>query len=467
MLLREPLEFAKEFIEQLNGALVAEGTGKPLSRHQKWWLAFCITAVLITNSVCWSRFEKVSLGKLTLASVSWMFRCSGIGWERLLVNSVKVLLNVYGITEGVLALDDSDRARSKHTTQIAPIHKLKDKKTQGYVKGQTLVFLLLVSSKITVPVGFAFYQPDPVWSAWELENRRLKKAGVAKKERPKKPPRDARYPTKQALGLNLLREFKQEFPGFKVKCILADALYGTKLFMEGASELFGGVQVISQLKGNQLVHALGRKRTVKDYFRAYPGIPAILAIRGGESKAVVLGGARLWVKAHQAKRFVVALRYEGEEEPRYLVATDVSWRMTDIAFAYTMRWLVEVFFSDWKSYEGWCQMAKQPGVEGSCRGVILSLLTDHALLLHPDQTALIKRKLPASTVGSLRDKIRFDAIIEFIRQLVDCADPTTAVEECLVAIKQVVVLSPSSKHLSHRTLGRLEPTPSLKYKKAA
>jgi hypothetical protein len=128
MLLKEPLEFAKEFIEKLNESIVAEKPGSTLSRHQRWWLAFCITAILITNSVCWARFERISLGKLRLAGISWMFRCSKISWNRLLIHSVRTLLKTYGITEGVLALDDSDRNRTKNTTQIAHVHKIKDKK---------------------------------------------------------------------------------------------------------------------------------------------------------------------------------------------------------------------------------------------------------------------------------------------------------------------------------------------------
>jgi len=35
-----------------------------------------------------------------------------------------------------------------------------------------------------------------------------------------------------------------------------------------------------------------------------------------------------------------------------LAATDLSWRGLDIAQAYTLRWLVEVFFKEWKLYEG-------------------------------------------------------------------------------------------------------------------
>ena len=112
-------------------------------------------------------------------------------------------------------------------------------------------------------------------------------------------------------------------------------------------------------------------------------------------------------------------------------------------------------------------MAKQPGVEGSCRGVILSLLTDHALLCHPDQTAMLEHKLPAITVGSLREKIRFDAIIEFVRGVVNSEDPASELEKCIKNIKQVVVFAPSRKHMNYRNLGHLKPAPSLKYKAAA
>ncbi|MEI6094597.1 MAG: hypothetical protein WCR08_03885, partial [Gammaproteobacteria bacterium] len=127
----------------------------------------------------------------------------------------------------------------------------------------------------------------------------------------------------------------------------------------------------------------------------------------------------------------------------------------------------QVFFSDWKQYEGWCQMAKQPGVEGSNRGLILSLLTDHALLLHPEQTALLKHKLPALTVGSLRDHVRFEAIVTFIKHIIDCDNPALALADCSEQLKKVVPLAPSKKHLNHRVIGRLAPSPSLKYREAA
>lgn len=124
-----------------------------------------------------------------------MFRRGKICWERLLVCSARVLLKKYGIHQGTLVLDDSDRARSKNTKRIAYTHKQKDKKTGGYVMGQSIVLLLLVTLKITLPVGFSFYQPDPAIKAWVRENKRLKSTGVIKKDRPKAPPRDPKYPT--------------------------------------------------------------------------------------------------------------------------------------------------------------------------------------------------------------------------------------------------------------------------------
>ena len=100
--------------------------------------------------------------------------------------------------------------------------------------------------------------------------------------------------------------------------------------------------MISQLRSNQIIRDKGHEKSVKSYFTSYPGVRKTISIRGGEIQAVILGGARLWVKSHQKKRFVIALRYEGEQEDRYIVATDTTWRMTDIAQAYTIRWLVEI-----------------------------------------------------------------------------------------------------------------------------
>ena len=129
------------------------------------------------------------------------------------------------------------------------------------------------------------------------------------------------------------------------------------------------------------------------------------------------------VCAHGKKRFVIALKYPGETDYRYLVATDMSWRTIDIIQAYSLRWLVEVFIEDWKSYEGWAQLAKQQGKKGAVRGLTLSLLLAHCLLLHPQQLAHIEHKHSAYTVGSLERSIQMDALIASIKQIVQQPNP--------------------------------------------
>ncbi len=58
-----------------------------------------------------------------------------------------------------------------------------------------MVLLLLVSDSITIPVGFAFYMPDPVLSAGRKADKCLIAKGVSKRNRPSEPKRNPNYPT--------------------------------------------------------------------------------------------------------------------------------------------------------------------------------------------------------------------------------------------------------------------------------
>jgi hypothetical protein len=374
-------------------------------------------------------------------------------------------------------VDDTDKARSKTTRTIAHVHKLHDKASGGFIMGQNLVFLLLVSELITVPVGFAFYEPDPVRTRWAKQDRALKKQGVAKRQRPPKPPRNPAYPTKLELGLRLLGQFRQYHPTIMVQCVLADALYGSAAFVDTASAIFGGVQVISQLRSNQKVRFRNRTLSVAQYFaRTLGGAQQTSCagthiqryrIRGGEPVTLRVSSARLYVDAQGKKRFVVALKYEGETEYRYLVASDLTWRTEDIVQAFTLRWLVEVFFEDWKGYEGWSALTMQPDAEGSSRSLILSLLVDQCLLLHPDQLAQLKHRQPAFTVGSLINRIKVESVLTVIHEVLTAPDPEHHLQQLSDTLVQYFDLRPSEKHMVGRDLGRLEPSPSLKYKAAA
>jgi len=450
----------------LDAALKAQEPGRGLTRGQRRWLTFCLMGLLLTNTVSWAHFERSGLRGYRLSALSWMFRHTKILWEGLWQASVSVVLAQYDLKEGVLVVDDSDHRRAKRTTRIHRAHKIYDKKTGGYFNGQALVFLVLVTPQISVPVGFRFAAPDPRQVAWRKEEARLKRLQVPKAERPPRPAPDAAYPSKLQLALELIASFRQAHAQVRIRAVLADALYGTQAFMDQASRLCDDAQTVSQLRTNQKVRFRGKERSLKDFFRAYPGVSQRIRVRGGEEIEVIVSSARVHVCAHNAKRFVIALRYPNETEYRYLVATDLSWRTLDIVQCYTLRWLVEVFLEDWKLNEGWGPLAKQPDEEGSSRSLILSLLLDHALILHPEQQARLSHQAPACTLGSLRQRCQGEALVDMFRRVLEAEDPAAQFEQLAEAIKAVFPLAPSSKHMSGRDLGRQQPTPALRYRAA-
>jgi len=251
MISLRPAQLAIDFLCYVDAQIKAESKSGGLSNTQRHWLAFCITAIVPTNQVCWAAFARLSLGGLKKSKISWMFRWSKIPWDSLVKHSVEAVLRYYGIRNGTLVIDDTDRERSKNVKKIGKVHKIKDKKTGGYFLGQNIIFLLLVTDKITIPVGFRFYEPDPEDRKWGKEDKRQRLLKVPRAERPKRPARNPGYPTKQESALALLREFSNHHHDVRISCILADALYGTAHFIREASKI--SPQVISQIRKNQII----------------------------------------------------------------------------------------------------------------------------------------------------------------------------------------------------------------------
>ena len=328
--------------------------------------------------------------------------------------------------------------------------------------GQSIVFPVLITPIVTIPAGFMFQMPDPKLTERNRLKKQRKKSGCC----PKKPPKNPAYPTKQETALILLRRFRVCHPTIHIQCVLADNLYCCPEFFRKVKEIFGKIQIISRIKKNQNILYGNRKKCVKDFFPSYSCVAQKISIRGGGEAAAVIGSARLHVCSHKTELFVIALRYEGEEDYRYPVASDLTWRTEDIVRAYTLRWLIGVFIQDRKSYEGWNTLTKQRGDEGSERTLILSLLTDHCLLLHPEQRHRMNNKLPAITVGSLIGKSEAECLFAFIRKLMSDENDKNKPDELSDTVCGIFRMSPSKKHMAHRDLGNLAPSPSLRYKSA-
>jgi hypothetical protein len=124
MWLSEPMPFIEEFINDLDIGLQAHSPDNRLSNAQRSWLGFCIMGIILTSSICWARFERMSLSKYKIAALSWMFRKSKLPWTRMLQVGVGLILKRYGITEGILVTDGSDHRRSKKTPKLHKTKKL-------------------------------------------------------------------------------------------------------------------------------------------------------------------------------------------------------------------------------------------------------------------------------------------------------------------------------------------------------
>jgi len=115
-------------------------------------------------------------------------------------------------------------------------------------------------------------------------------------------------------------------------------------------------------------------------------------------------------------------------------------------------------------YEGWGQSFIQPDEEGSRRGLTLSLLCDHCLLLHPEQQARVAQRQPLFTIGSLQRRLIIPSFTTWLNDWLDDSKFDDKLELLTEAIRPLFPLQPSKKHICSQKMGRLEPTPALKYR---
>lgn len=431
-------------------------SSEPTRRHSKIqlrWIAQCMSAMIFTGMFCFAHMERSSAHKISARALGWMFRHSKISWGKVFQNSTLRLIKLFGAT-GFLIIDDTDRLRAKSTKKLFGVQKLKDKKTNGFSMGQNLVVLLFVTKKMTFPVGFKFYIPDPEWTKWKLNDRQLRLRKAPSKSRPKKPARNADFPTKITLACELIEEFKNLSTDLKIVAISADCAFSTTEFTTRCEATFPGVQVISQIRSNQIVRLQHETdMSVSQFFSTQTAVKASVQLRGKVQQNIEYCHAKLRVKSQKRTLHVIALKYAGETEYRYLTASNLTWGAVEVIRAYATRWLVEVFFQDWKMYDGWGKSACQRGCEGARRGVLLSLLVDHFLLSHPLQLERVRTGSAALTAGSLQRMLQSRAILDSVAQLLESPDPKLALQDLYTSLSKWAEYRSSDKHMTGRELG--------------
>jgi len=197
----------RAFVSDVNSYAINLGANS-LTNTQQRFISFCIFCMVMLGSLNFAAFAVASLGYYAARSLSWMFHHSKIDWGILLKAAVLKVLIEHKTLFVHLLIDDTDRPRSKVVKILWGIFKTVDKVTGGWINAQNIVFLCVVTNKVTIPVYFTFYRPDPVLSAWKKEDKRLRKQGVKKKNRPVEPKRNKKYPTMIEIAMKLLDRFK-------------------------------------------------------------------------------------------------------------------------------------------------------------------------------------------------------------------------------------------------------------------
>ena len=442
------LPFIKTYIDNIDQELKKTTNGLHLSMIQKIWLSFCLMGILLTNSICWAKFERMSLQSYKRQALSWMFRHTKLPWNKLLTISVKVILKRFNILEGILVVDDKDISRSKNAKKIFRLHKMKDKKTGGYILGQNIVMIYFVSNKVSIPVSFAYYAPNPEIQKWNAKIKKLKQSKAHKSTFPPKPQLSCKYPKKYELAAQLLQKFNKEFPDIKIKAVLADCLFGNRNFINSIESLWKNIQIITKIKKSQNLFRGNKKYSCEAHANSYSNWKQKIRIRGHEMSEMITGGGRLYLPSHSTKRFVISFKYTKDDTFRHLMATNLTWNMKEIIEVFSLRWLIEVFFEDWSLYNGFCNESKQCDVEGSLRPSILSLLFDHCFLFHAEQTFFLENKCSLATFGTLVEKNRVSALLLFIEKILSEKNPKKKLQKLINNLDNIYPLRKSKKHFS-------------------
>ncbi|WP_038290350.1 hypothetical protein, partial [Zooshikella ganghwensis] len=81
--------------------------------------------------------------------------------------------------------------------------------------------------------------------------------------------------------------------------------------------------------------------------------------------------------------------------------------------------------------------------------------------------ARLENKQPGLPVGCLTERLKVEALIKTVQEIVMADEPQKELIAFTKALKKVLPERNSKKHLAGLDLGRQEPTPSLQHRMAA
>ena len=425
-------------------------------------IALFITATSLLSLFKITNISRFYIGKVTAGAFYAALSRSASIFSKLFFGAIKLLFVKYEIKELAIAIDDTDRERSKNCKILPYVKKAICKATGGWIQAQNIVFIVLVTDKITIPIWFCFHRPANLTKEQKKQCRRNSK---------KTKEFDPKYRTKTDLaciGLfvvsRMLKTIEAQLGiNINVSCILGDNGYACPKVQIAANKYFE-TQYISKANPDQKVMSRGKEHSLSSFFERFKSQSKTIELRSGKLN-VEYKAARVFVKRYQRKVLVVAIRYDANSPWQYLFGTDISWTAKSIIQAYSLRWLVEVFFEDWKQYDGWGEGALQRSNEGAVRGVFLSLLTDLFLLYHQRTNPSLQRpgRIELYSAGTVVRHLQAEAIREAIEAVLEDDNPRHRLKSMYKSLIAVAEKRVSLKHGRYDRLSNdLRPSMSLK-----
>ena len=454
-MLEAPLNSVTRYV-----SLVAERGGVDLTRKQLLMLTRLLSGMILLGSLKISGVAAFFLMQVSPAAIYAMLRRAKIPYKKMFWGSLKVIIELLKVRVITLAIDDTERERSKGCKFLPYVRKAICKATGGWIRAQNLVFIVLVTERATIPIWFCFHRPV---------NLTKDQKKIVKKNPKKVKKFDEKYRTKVdlvCLGLyivsRMLKKLETELGiTLVIKCVAGDNGFASAQIQQAVKRYFD-CQYVSKANPLQNVISRGKERSLKKFFQRFSSVISTISIRGRDV-VVEYKAARVFISSYGRKVFVVALRYRGNKSWQYLFGTDLTWTAESVIKAYGLRWLVEVFFEDWKQYDGWGVGALQRSVDGAARGVFLSLLID-LFLLYYQRTNPSLREHGRDELYSAGTVIRFlqaESIHQAIEAILDHDNPRQKLAEIHEKLLEVAERRVSLKHAHRWDFESLEPSPGL------
>ena len=457
-MLEKPLKTVTDYVTK-----ISESAGLALTAKQSLLVSMLLSSVLLQGTFSVTGVAALFLMRLSPAAIYAMLRRSKIPFDRLFWGAIKLLFELFDIKDIVITIDDTERERSKQCRVLPFVRKAICKATGGWVQAQNIVFFVLVTDRVTIPIWFHFHRPAKL-SKDEKE--------ICRKNPKRTKEFDGSYRTKvdlACIGLfivaRMLRKLGAELGvPLKVRAITADNGFASAQVQHAVVKHFG-CQFVSKANPNQKVIYRRKETTLDKFFSRFSTVKKAMIIRGKKIH-IEYKAARIFVKSYGRKVCVVALRYQDDKSWQYIFGTDLTWTAESNIKTYGLRWLVEVFFEDWKQYDGWGVGALQRSAEGAARGVFLSLLADLFLLYHQRTNPKLQEhgRHELYSAGTVVRYLQAESIHQAIEDVLDHENPREKLFEIQKELLRVAEKRVSLKHSNKWDFEGLAPTPSLSAK---